>query len=184
MDTSTSAAPDEKTPQTQLSNEKSKPSGPLEIGAERFSSVARLSSSSINELQGLVSELQKMQDFLKSEVDNVQRQIDSASSKLLGRGRALQAHKHYHPALAMAAQWDRPILTNAFAPDSNGPVTTTSTRRPVPKKVGFGADRRPIAVPHVIASAPVSRITATQHRAIPSPARGGPVASIRRLDLA
>jgi len=26
----------------------------------------------------LVSELQKMQDFLKSEVDNVQRQIDSA----------------------------------------------------------------------------------------------------------
>jgi hypothetical protein len=55
-----------------------KPSGPLEISAERFSSVARLTSSSINELQGLVSELQKMQDFLKSEVDNVQRQIDSA----------------------------------------------------------------------------------------------------------
>src|SRR5258705_7485381 len=78
MDTSTSAAPDEKTPPTQLSNEKSKPSGPLEISAERFSSVARLTSSSINELQGLVSELQKMQDFLKSEVDNVQRQIDSA----------------------------------------------------------------------------------------------------------
>ena len=78
MDTSTSAAPDEKTPPTQLNNEKSKPSGPLEIGAERFSSVARLTSSSINELQGLVSELQKMQDFLKSEVDNVQRQIDSA----------------------------------------------------------------------------------------------------------
>ena len=78
MHTSTSAAPNEKTPPTQLSNEKSKPSGPLEIGAERFSSVARLTSSSINELQGLVSELQKMQDFLKSEVDNVQRQIDSA----------------------------------------------------------------------------------------------------------
>ena len=79
MDTSTSAAPDEKTPPTQLSNEKSKPSGPMEISAERFnSSVARLTSSSINELQGLVSELQKMQEFLKSEVDNVQRQIDSA----------------------------------------------------------------------------------------------------------
>jgi len=78
MDSPTSAAPDEKTPPTQLSNEKSKPSGPLEISAERFSSVARLTSSSINELQGLVSELQKMQDFLKSEIDNVQRQIDSA----------------------------------------------------------------------------------------------------------
>jgi hypothetical protein len=78
MDSPTSAVPDEKTPPTQFSNEKWKPSGPLEISAERFSSVARLTSSSINELQGLVSELQKMQDFLKSEVDNVQRQIDSA----------------------------------------------------------------------------------------------------------
>jgi hypothetical protein len=58
---------------------KSKPSGPLEISDERISSsVARLTSNSIEELQGLASELQKMQEFLKSEVDNVQRQIDSA----------------------------------------------------------------------------------------------------------
>jgi hypothetical protein len=79
MDTPTSAAPDEKTPPTQVSNEKSKPSGPLEISVERFNaSVARLTSNSIDELQGLVSELQKMQEFLKSEVDKVQRQIDSA----------------------------------------------------------------------------------------------------------
>jgi len=79
MDTPTSAAPDEKTPPTQVSNEKSKPSGPPEISAERIkSSVARLTSNSIDELQGLVSELQTMQEFLKSEVDNVQRQIDSA----------------------------------------------------------------------------------------------------------
>jgi hypothetical protein len=89
MDTPTSAAPDEKTPPlelalaTQLSKsatqEKSIPSGQLEISAERFnSSVARLTSNSIEELQGLVCELQKMQEFLKSEVDSVQRQIDSA----------------------------------------------------------------------------------------------------------
>jgi hypothetical protein len=79
MDTPTSAAPDEKTPPTQVSNEKSKPSGTPEISAERIkSSVARLTSNSIDELQGLVSELQTMQEFLKSEVDNVQRQIDSA----------------------------------------------------------------------------------------------------------
>ena len=87
MDTPTSAAPDEKTPPLELAlatqlksaTEKSKPSGPLEISAERFnSSVARLTSNSIEELQGLVSELQKMQEFLKSEVDSVQRQIDSA----------------------------------------------------------------------------------------------------------
>ena len=80
MDTPTSAAPDEKTPPpelalaTQLGKERSSPSGPPEISA----AVARLTSNSIDELHKLVSELQKMQEFLKSEVDNVQRQIDSA----------------------------------------------------------------------------------------------------------
>ena len=81
MDTPTSAAPDEKTPSLDLAlaKEKSKLSGQLEIGADRFnSSVARLTSNSIGELQGLVSELQKMQEFLTFEVDSVQRQIDSA----------------------------------------------------------------------------------------------------------
>ena len=81
MDSLTSAAPDEKPPElaaaTQLS--KSKPSGLLEISAERFnSSVGRLTSNSIDGLQALVSELQRMQEFLNSEVDKVQRQIDSA----------------------------------------------------------------------------------------------------------
>jgi hypothetical protein len=85
MDTPTSAAPDEKTspPEetlaTQPGKEKSNPAGPLEITTERFnSSVARLTSNSIDELHKLASELQKMQEFLKSEVDSVQRQIDSA----------------------------------------------------------------------------------------------------------
>ena len=62
-----------------MGKEKSKPSGQLEFSADRFnSSVARLTSNSIGELQGLVSELQKMQEFLTFEVDSVQRQIDSA----------------------------------------------------------------------------------------------------------
>jgi chemotaxis protein histidine kinase CheA len=85
MDTPTSAALDEKAllseqaVATQPSKEKSNPSGPLEISAERFnSSVVRLTTNSIDELHKLVSELQKMQEFLKSEVDSVQRQIDSA----------------------------------------------------------------------------------------------------------
>ena len=83
MDTPTSAAPDEKTPLATILNEKSKLSGPPEFSVERFnSSVARLASNSIAELQGLVSELQKMQEFLKSEVDNVQCQIDSALAGL------------------------------------------------------------------------------------------------------
>jgi hypothetical protein len=85
MDTPTSAAPDEKTspPEapvtTQPSKEKSTPSSPLEISTERFNaSVARLTSNSVDELHKLASELQKMQEFLKSETESVQRQIDSA----------------------------------------------------------------------------------------------------------
>ena len=80
MDTQTCAALDEKTPPpeealaTQLSKENPSPSGPPEISA----TVARLTSNSIDELHKLVSELQKMQEFLKSEVESVQRQIDSA----------------------------------------------------------------------------------------------------------
>src|SRR5215468_3089612 len=80
MDNPTSAAPDEKTPPPglalaiQLGKEKSSPTGRPEISA----AVARLTSNSIDELRKLVSELQKMQEFLNSEVNNVQRQIDSA----------------------------------------------------------------------------------------------------------
>jgi len=81
MDTPTCAVPDDKTPPAeeealaaQLSRKDSSPSGPPEISL----AVARLTSNSIDELRKLVSELQKMQEFLKSEVDNVQRQIDSA----------------------------------------------------------------------------------------------------------
>jgi hypothetical protein len=84
METPTSAAPDEKAPPpeetlAQSGKEKSNPAGPLEITTERFnSSVARLTSNSMDELHKLASELQKMQEFLKSEVESVQRQIDSA----------------------------------------------------------------------------------------------------------
>jgi hypothetical protein len=64
---------------TQPGKEKSSPSNPLEISAERFnSSVARLTTNSIDELHKLAFELQKMQEFLKTEVESVQRQIDSA----------------------------------------------------------------------------------------------------------
>jgi hypothetical protein len=64
---------------SKLANQAPKHSGPFENHADRIkTSVARLTSSSIEELQGLVSELQKMQEFLKAEVDSVQRQIDSA----------------------------------------------------------------------------------------------------------
>jgi hypothetical protein len=80
MDTATSAAPGEKTPPpesalaTQPSKEKPSHLGPPEISA----AISRLTSNSIDELHKLVSELQNMQEFLKSEVESVQRQIDSA----------------------------------------------------------------------------------------------------------
>jgi hypothetical protein len=83
MDTPTSAdektsAPEE-TLAKQSGKEKTNPASALEINTERFnSSVARLTSNSIDDLHKLASELQKMQEFLKTEVDSVQRQIESA----------------------------------------------------------------------------------------------------------
>jgi hypothetical protein len=56
-------------------------SSPSQIGgdAERImSSMARLTSNSINGLEGLSSELQQLQAFLKSEVGRVQGEIESA----------------------------------------------------------------------------------------------------------
>ncbi len=51
----------------------------IENSAEQIrSSVARLTSSSIEDLEGLKSELQKLQEFLNSEVEKVQREIESA----------------------------------------------------------------------------------------------------------
>jgi hypothetical protein len=51
----------------------------LEHRAERIRSlVARLTSSSINELEGLTLELNALQEFLKSETDRVQREVESA----------------------------------------------------------------------------------------------------------
>jgi len=57
------------------------PKGPaqIETDSERIrSSVARLTSNSIDELEGLTSELQALQEFLNSEVSRVQGEIQSA----------------------------------------------------------------------------------------------------------
>jgi hypothetical protein len=58
--------------------ESTKPSAKKGIDAERIrSSVARLTSNSIGELEKLSSELEEMQEFLKSETQRVQREIES-----------------------------------------------------------------------------------------------------------
>jgi hypothetical protein len=51
----------------------------IEIDAERIrSSISRLTSNSIGGLEGLTSELQELQSFLKAEVERVQADIESA----------------------------------------------------------------------------------------------------------
>ena len=51
----------------------------VESDAERIrSSIARLTSTSIDGLEGLMSEVQQLQTFLKSEVERVQHEIESA----------------------------------------------------------------------------------------------------------
>ena len=58
--------------------ERTKVSTKKGIDAERIrSSVARLTSNSIGELEKLSSELEEMQEFLKSETQRVQREIES-----------------------------------------------------------------------------------------------------------
>lgn len=55
----------------------------VEHRAERIrSSVARLTASSINELEGLSSELNALQEFLRSETDRVEREVESALAGL------------------------------------------------------------------------------------------------------
>lgn len=54
------------------------PQSKMEIDADRIrSSIARLTCNSIDELEKLTSELEKLQDFLKSETARVQGEIGS-----------------------------------------------------------------------------------------------------------
>jgi hypothetical protein len=58
-----------------------KPKPKIEIDSERIrTSIARLTSNSIGELEGLASELQKLDEFIKYETERVQRDIDSLLS--------------------------------------------------------------------------------------------------------
>jgi len=57
----------------------SKPMTHVEADAERIrASVVRLTANSIDGLEGLSSELQQLQTFLKTEVERVQSEIESA----------------------------------------------------------------------------------------------------------
>jgi hypothetical protein len=64
-----------------LAEMEEKPKAKIEIDAERIrTSIARLTSNSIGELEGLASELQKLDEFIKYETERIQRDIDSLLS--------------------------------------------------------------------------------------------------------
>jgi hypothetical protein len=59
--------------------QKAKPK--IEVDAERIrTSIARLTSNSIGELEGLATELQKLDEFIKYETDRIQHDIDGLLS--------------------------------------------------------------------------------------------------------
>ena len=61
----------------------SKAPSKIQYDAERIkSSIARITSSSIKELEGLTSELRELQEFLNTETERVQHDIDSALAGL------------------------------------------------------------------------------------------------------
>jgi hypothetical protein len=78
------------------------------IDAERIrSSIARLTSNSTDELEKLISELERLQEFLKSETGRVQREIGSV---LDGIGIIIEA----------IAPWKTAGLTSAQNTRANG----------------------------------------------------------------
>jgi hypothetical protein len=80
----------------------------VSIDAERIrSSIARLTSNSTDELEKLVAELERLQEFLKSETGRVQREIGSV---LDGIGIIIEA----------IAPWKTTGLTSAQSSRANG----------------------------------------------------------------
>ena len=78
---------------------------PAQTDAERIrSSIARLTSNSTVELEKLIAELERMQEFLKSETGRVQREIESV---LDGIGIIIEAIAPWKTAALSSAQNSR-----------------------------------------------------------------------------
>ena len=94
-----------------------RPKQKVEIDAERIrSSIARLTSNSIGELEGLTSELQKLDEFLKSETGRVQREIENvqAGIKII---------------IEAITPWKRPSLASSGATRTSVSVSNQPSRR-------------------------------------------------------
>ena len=118
----------------------------IENNVERIeSSIARLSSASIDGLQGLTSELQNLQTFLNSEISRVQGEIESAVSGI-------------KIIMETIAPWESPSISPALPPPP-------PNRVPEPRE-----DRiKPAAVE--LARPPDAADTVTRRPVISSPAR-------------
>ena len=95
-------------------------SGIANNNAERIrAALAKFTSSSIDELEGLTSELKKMQEFLRTEVDGVQRQIEDA---LAGINIIVETISPWKSITAASAQpgGPRSLRTNPMASGEAG----------------------------------------------------------------
>jgi hypothetical protein len=90
----------------------------IEIDADRIrSSIARLTSTSIGDLEGLASELQKLDAFLRSETERVQHEIENVLAGIKIIVDAITPWKRTPTAPAGAA---RPASTGARSLTSQG----------------------------------------------------------------
>jgi hypothetical protein len=106
-----------------VKHETAKSISPTEKNAERIRiSLARLSSTSIEDLEALTAELKRMQDFVKSEVDGVQRQIEGALAGISIIVETIAPWKNTSPPAA---------LTNprSFRPGLAASIDSTPGRR-------------------------------------------------------
>jgi hypothetical protein len=131
MSAPTSATADEKS-ETEISNFQKSPAQ-IEADAERIrSSVARLTANSVDELEGLTSELQALQDFLKSEVSRVQGEIQSALDGIKIIIETIAPWKNIADSLAppSGARAARPATNTALGSRPHGKMETSMNGTP------------------------------------------------------
>jgi hypothetical protein len=101
---------------TSVAEESAKPVTQIENKAARIrSSIVRLTSNSIDGLESLTSELQELQQFLKSETERVQNEIESV---LAGISIIVES----------IAPWKR-LSTSGGPPKNGGAIRTTPQAR-------------------------------------------------------
>lgn len=121
LNTEVGKLPEQEKPLAQIENNAKRK---IEIDADRIrSSIARLTSNSIGELEGLASELQKLDAFLKSETERVRNEIENvmAGIKII---------------VDAIAPWKRPATAPAGAARP-APISARSST-----SVGLGDARR------------------------------------------